>query len=141
MLFDVPARGVRRRDLRQFALTLQQEVARGRDFVCLITSDEALRKWNRQFRKEDYPTDVLSFPNAHAGESAGELAISFDRAKAQAAEFGHAPEQEICILMLHGLLHLLGMDHERDGGAMARVERRWRRRYELPPGLIDRVKA
>ena len=69
----------------------------------------------------------------------GDLAISIGRARAQAREFGHAIEQEVHILMLHGLLHLLGMDHEVDSGQMARAEKRWRNKLELPNGLIERV--
>ncbi len=73
--------------------------------------------------------------------SCGELAISYDAAKRQSAEFGHAVDQEIRILMLHGLLHLLGMDHETDGGRMLSAERKWRIRLGLPAGLIERVSA
>ena len=58
----------------------------------------------------------------------GEMAISVERAAEQAAEFGHPFSEEIKILMLHGVLHLLGMDHEKDRGAMARAEKRWRKR-------------
>ncbi len=70
----------------------------------------------------------------------GDVAISLARARAQAREFGHSAEQEVRILMLHGLLHLLGMDHASDGGRMARAERRWRIKLGLPNGLIDRVR-
>ena len=59
---------------------------------------------------------------------------------AQARAFGHNTGQEVQILMLHGLLHLLGMDHTADGGRMARVEKRWRARLGLPTGLIERVR-
>jgi probable rRNA maturation factor len=69
------------------------------------------------------------------------MAISFDRAAAQAAELGHSVEDELRILMLHGLLHLAGMDHATDKGAMARAEIRWRKRLRLPSGLIERVNA
>jgi probable rRNA maturation factor len=95
---------------------------------------------NRKFRRKDYATDVLSFP-ANGGDSLGELAISIDRAAAQAAEFGHSTEDEIRILMLHGILHLIGMDHETDSGRMARAEAAWRKRLGLPTGLIERVTA
>lgn len=91
---------------------------------------------NREFRGRDYPTDVLSFPGDF-----GQIAISFDAARRQAAEFGHGVEEEIEILMLHGLLHLLGMDHETDSGRMSRAERKWRARLGLPAGLIERVGA
>ena len=69
----------------------------------------------------------------------GELAISAERAAEQAREFGHTQLDEIRILMLHGVLHLLGMDHERDRGKMARAEARWRKKLNLPSGLIARA--
>lgn len=74
-----------------------------------------------------------------ASDFLGELAISKERAAAQAREHGHSIEQEIQILMLHGVLHLLGMNHERDGGQMARAETAWRERLGLPAGLIERA--
>ncbi len=108
--------------------------------MCLIADDRELRRLNRQFLGKDYPTDVLSFPAERGEASLGQLAISEDRAREQAARFGHTVETEIQILMLHGLLHLLGMDHEADRGRMARAETRWRRKLELPGGLIERVR-
>jgi len=138
----IPA-GVRPLALRRFARRLQRELCGGRSFVCLIAPDAELRRLNRDFRGQDYPTDVLSFPVAHpsASDALGDIAISHQRASAQAREFGHPPETEIRILMLHGVLHLLGMDHESDGGRMARAEKRWRARLHLPNGLIERVRA
>jgi probable rRNA maturation factor len=127
--------------IRDFARQLQADVAGGRVFACLITSDADLQSWNRQYRKQDYPTDVLSFPAAGAAEGIGELAISYDRAREQALEYGHAPADEIRILMLHGVLHLIGLDHERDNGQMAKAERRWRKYFDLPAGLIERVRS
>jgi probable rRNA maturation factor len=114
------------------------EVAESRAFTCLLTRDAELQRLNREFLGHDYPTDVLSFPS---GESTflGELAISVDRAAAQAAEFGHSVEEEIGILMLHGVLHLLGMDHEKDRGKMRRTEAKWRQFLGLPVGLIERA--
>lgn len=139
VLFDIPTRGVRRLEIRNFARRLQQDIALGRAFTCLVTSDASLRQWNRQFRRKDYATDVLSFPSAAEGDGMGELAISFERAQQQAEERGHTPEQELRILMLHGVLHLAGLDHESDRGEMAQAERRWRQHYGLPAGLIERV--
>ncbi|HUP05481.1 MAG TPA: rRNA maturation RNase YbeY [Bryobacteraceae bacterium] len=133
----VPA-DVRPGALRRFARELTEQVCRGRAFDCLITGDAALRRLNREFRGEDYATDVLSFP-AGATERLGDIAISAARARAQAREFGHSTETEVRILMLHGALHLLGMDHETDGGRMERAEKRWRARLKLPAGLIERV--
>ena len=141
MLFQVPARGLSRLDLRRFARRLQSDVAGGRGFNCLIADDGELRRLNRDFRKQDYPTDVLSFPSGDANGFAGEIAISFDRARAQASEQGHPVDQETRVLMLHGVLHLIGFDHETDNGRMARVERRWRKILGLPAGLIERARS
>lgn len=139
VLFHVPARGVRRGELREFARNLQDDVAGGRAFVCLITADSDLQRWNAQYRGKNYATDVLSFPAENGDAGLGEMAVSFDRAQAQAAEAGHGAQDEIRILMLHGVLHLTGLDHETDRGEMARAERRWRKHYGLPAGLIERV--
>jgi probable rRNA maturation factor len=125
--------------VRSFAKQLAQDLAPGRAFTCLITGDARLRQLNREFLGQDYPTDVLSFPAVEDGEL-GEIAISLDRAGEQAAEFGHAVEMELKILLLHGLLHLLGHDHEKDRGAMRRLETKLRKRYGLAPGLIERTR-
>ncbi len=119
---------------------MRDEVAGERPFTCLITGDGELRRLNRQFLGKDYPTDVLSFPAGEEGGTLGEIAISARRAAVQARERGHSVEEEIGILMLHGVLHLLGMDHERDRGRMARAETRWRKALGLPGGLIERVR-
>ncbi len=139
LLFDVPTPGVSRQSARSFAKLLESELAPGRAFCCLIASDGELRRLNREFRGQDYATDVLSFPCAESGPFLGEIAISFAKAKQQAAEHGHSVNQEIEILMLHGVLHLLGMDHETDRGRMARAERKWREILGLPAGMIERV--
>jgi len=134
LLFRHPSPHVGRRDLRRFLNDLAQEILPERGVTCLIAPDAELRKLNQKFRGKDYPTDVLSFPPE-------DIAISFDRAAAQAAELGHSVDDELRILMLHGLLHLAGMNHETDGGAMKRTEARWRKRLGLPSGLIERAKA
>ncbi len=131
-------RTLQRRAVRRTAERLRREVAAGRRFTCLVTDDRELQRLNRQFLGRDYPTDVLAFPEAEPGEFLGEVAVSVTRAAEQAREFGHPVEEEIGILMLHGLLHLLGMDHERDRGKMARAEARWRKRLGLGTGLIER---
>jgi probable rRNA maturation factor len=136
--FRRPPATLRKRSLAAFARRLELQVARGKPFDCLLTGDAELRRLNRQFRGLDYATDVLSFPSAIPSGRLGDLAISVARARAQARRFGHTVEREIHILMLHGLLHLLGMDHETDGGRMARAEKRWRARLGLPGGLIER---
>jgi probable rRNA maturation factor len=138
----VPAE-VRPLALRRFARRLQRDLCAGRSFDCLVTSDAELQRLNRDFRGKDYTTDVLSFPNGGTGDvacppSLGDIAISHHRARSQARACGHSSETEIRILMLHGVLHLLGMDHETDRGRMARAERRWRARFGLPGSLIER---
>jgi probable rRNA maturation factor len=125
--------------LESFAETLRKRVARGREYHCLLTGDAELQSLNRQFRAKDEPTDVLSFPSGDDGGRAGDIAISLARARAQAREWGHKPEDEVRILMLHGVLHLLGMDHESDGGEMRRAEMRWRRKLLLPSSLTERA--
>ncbi len=141
LLFHSATPGLARRQARTFAIRLETEVTGGRPFTCLITSDSELRRLNRDFRKKDYATDVLSFPSRKALGFLGDIAISFEQAQRQAAEYGHAVATEIEILMLHGVLHLLGMDHEKDGGRMARAENKWRAALGLPRGLIERVGA
>jgi probable rRNA maturation factor len=129
-----------RRGVRAFAAVLRQDLTAGKPFTCLITGDSELRRLNRQFLDRDYPADVLSFPSASTREL-GEIAISIDRAAEQARQLGHSVDDEVRILMLHGVLHLLGMDHEIDEGSMARIEKRWRKKLGLPEGLIERAGA
>ena len=128
-----------RPQLRMFLKDLAQRVTRGRSISCLITDDTEIRRLNRRFRGKNSATDVLSFPADTRDGFAGDLGISIDRAKAQAAEHGHSVEDELRILMLHGALHLAGLDHETDSGQMARAEARWRKRFGLPAGLIQRA--
>ena len=110
----------------------------------VITSDRRVRALNRTWRGLDKATDVLSFP---AGEDpgparhVGDVVISRDTAVRQAQDQGHSLGTELRVLALHGLLHLLGYDHERDSGRMARIERRLRRQGGLPAGLIERHPA
>ena len=134
VLFRHPSPKVRRTELRRFLKDLAREIVPEQNVACLITSDTDLRGLNQKFLGKDYATDVLSFPP-------GDIAISFDRAAAQAAERGHSVEIELRILILHALLHLAGMDHSSDKGSMARAEIRWRKRLDLPSGLIERAGA
>jgi len=127
-----------RRSIRDFARLLDDRVAGGRGFDCLLTGDDELARLNRDFLNHDYPTDVLSFPSGAKSGHLGDVAISLERAAAQAREFGHSILDEVRILLLHGVLHLIGLDHERDGGRMARVERKWRAEFDLPETLIAR---
>jgi probable rRNA maturation factor len=107
----------------------------------LLTGDAALRQLNKNFRGKNKPTDVLSFPTPPeiARQHAGDLAISLETAARQADTYGHALRDEVRILLLHGLLHLSGEDHETDNGEMAARESKLRRELRLPTTLIERV--
>jgi probable rRNA maturation factor len=97
-----------------------------------FVSDKAIRRLNRQFRGIDKATDVLSFPADDADElNLGDIAISVDTATAQARETGLTFEEEVAQLILHGLLHLSGYDHETDNGEMNRLELRLRRKLGI----------
>jgi len=135
---------VKPHSLERFARLLRDDVAGGRPFECLITNDRELQQLNLNFRGKDAATDVLSFPaDPDLGRTGapflGSLAVSWQRAAAQSREYGHSLDSELRVLMLHGLLHLLGMDHEKDRGRMARAESRWRIRLRLPDSLTERA--
>jgi probable rRNA maturation factor len=123
-----------------------------------LVSDRRVRALNRSYRRKDYATDVLSFPpsdapgarrrarassNQHpaSGNFLGDIVIARGVAKRQARDARHSEQTELRILALHGLLHLLGYDHERDNGRMLRLERRLRRKGGLRESLIERVWA
>jgi probable rRNA maturation factor len=131
------------RTLTRFLSEAQVAVRLRGEVSVLLTTDQAIRRLNRQFRRMNKATDVLSFlsPKIAAPEVAGDLAISVPTALRQAREQGHALTVEIKVLILHGLLHLAGFDHEADDGRMARRERLLRGRLGLPQGLIERTKA
>lgn len=127
-----------KRLLNRFARKLSATVTRGKTFECLLADDRELHRLNKEFLKHDYPTDVLSFPATDQTFNLGECAISVERAADQSHRFGHPLLEEIQILMLHGVLHLTGLDHEKDSGEMARAEQRWRAEFKLPQTLIER---
>jgi len=128
------------RSLGHFLKLAQAAVKLDGQVTVLLTTDRTIRKLNRQYRGLDKATDVLSFPSADAIVTgvAGDLAISVPTARRQAAEQGHVLAAEIKVLILHGVLHLAGFDHESDEGEMARRERILRARLGLPKGLIER---
>jgi probable rRNA maturation factor len=128
-----------KRVLKSFLRRLRDRLASGRPVVCLIADNCTLQRLNLQFLNHDYPTDVLSFPSGAENGTLGDLAISVERADAQAREFGHSRIDEIRVLMLHGMLHLTGLDHERDQGEMARAEQKWRAEFCLPLSLTERA--
>src|SRR5262245_30411536 len=111
--------------------------ARGAMTVAVV-SDARVRALNRKYRHKDKPTDVLSFPSDERGYL-GDVVIAEGVAGRQAREAGHSRATELRVLALHGLLHLLGYDHEHDDGRMARLERRLRARGRLTEGLIERA--
>jgi probable rRNA maturation factor len=105
----------------------------------LITGNSGMRRLNTCFRGKNQPTDVLSFPAAASANGiVGDIAISLDIAERNARLLGHSVAHEIRILILHGMLHLAGYDHENDRGEMAKKEILLRRRFALPSGLIER---
>jgi probable rRNA maturation factor len=107
----------------------------------LVTSSARMRSLNRRFRGQDKTTDVLSFP-AEPGERpaiAGEIALSAEIAAQNARVLRHSPAEEVKILVLHGILHLRGYDHERDRGQMAKREKKLRSAMRLPAALIERA--
>lgn len=149
---------VSRRRLRPWLGGLLRELAPGAaSFGVRFASDREMRRLNHRFRGKDRPTDVLSFPGAAAAETAtppvrrppggpplegralegrhveghhlGDVVISVPTARRQALAAGHAVERELRLLLLHGVLHCLGYDHETDQGEMERLERRLRRRW------------
>ena len=146
-------------------LTRVAPAAASGEVTVMLVSDRHMRRLNRRFRRVDAPTDVLSFPISTANRRMapfsggrrgkrgrtpfrgsehtapallGDVVIATLTARRQARAAGHGYSTELRVLALHGLLHLLGYDHERDEGRMARVERRLRRRGGLREGLIGR---
>jgi probable rRNA maturation factor len=129
--------------LARFVAAAQRAVRLRGQVTVLLTTDAAIRGLNRRFRGKNEATDVLSFPLKGPGseEIAGDLAISVTTALGQAAGQRHSLSTEIKVLILHGLLHLAGYDHDADNGRMARRERLLRARLGLPQGLIERAAA
>jgi len=120
------------RSLEQFFVRAMKEVRLPRDAasVCLVTNGQ-IKKWNAAYRGKNKPTDVLSFPSeddAPAGAKyLGDIAIAPVVARQNALFYGRTLNQELEILILHGILHLMGYDHETDTGQMDRREQRLRR--------------
>jgi probable rRNA maturation factor len=134
------------RTISRFLNEAQAAVGLRGQVTVLLTTDAAIRRLNRQFRGKNKATDVLSFPadflfpgQREKDRVAGDLAISVTTALRQAREQNHSLSIEIKVLILHGLLHLAGYDHETDDGKMARRERVLRTRLRLREGLIERT--
>jgi probable rRNA maturation factor len=135
------------RPLLQFLQAMKTELRLERaNFTVCLVSDPEMARLNKTYRKIAGPTDVLSFPSVagrkllrfrrrkmvlRGGSFLGDIAISPSTARRYAKEHGRALQNELCVLMLHGVLHLLGYDHETDRGEMNRIELRLRRRLGL----------
>ncbi|MGB8886096.1 MAG: rRNA maturation RNase YbeY [Candidatus Korobacteraceae bacterium] len=128
---------IRERALALFAGKARRAVRLRGEVSIRITSSREMQELNRRFRRKNQPTDVLSFPSG-LPKWAGDIAISAEIAAANAAQLGHSIETELRILILHGLLHLAGHDHETDGGEMRAREAKLRQQLKLPVGLIER---
>ena len=149
VIVEKRVRGVSAAALSRFAGRAQRAARlRGRVTI-LVTGSAELRRLNRRYRRKDKPTDVLSFTadGVRAGrphlQIAGDIAISAEVAAGNARRFGHSPAAEVKILILHGLLHLAGLDHDdrRDRGRMSRREEALRRQLGLPASLLRRNSA
>jgi probable rRNA maturation factor len=128
--------------LSRFLKRAQKAAGLDGEVTVLLADDARLKELNSSFRHKNKPTDVLSFPAFENEEGmAGDLAISLETAQRQADEHGHALEDEVRILMLHGVLHLAGYDHEVDNGEMRALEAELRAELKLPIGLIERTLA
>ncbi|MGE5233059.1 MAG: rRNA maturation RNase YbeY [Acidobacteriota bacterium] len=124
-------REVRPRTLRPWlARVVAELVPDARSFAVRFCGDRTIRRLNREFRGKDEATDVLSFPGGYTPEGLhlGDVVVSLPTARRQAAALGHGIERELRELLLHGVLHCMGYDHEADDGAMDRLETRLRRR-------------
>jgi len=150
---DDRGRPVRAPGLATWLKRVAPSGARGTVTIALV-SDARIKQLNRAYRGKDRVTDVLSFPTStnHAAANQpnpqspipnhlGDIAIARGVARRQARDLGHPQTAELRALALHGLLHLLGYDHERDNGEMHRLEQRLRAKGSLRAGLIERTRS
>ena len=115
------------------------EYLTNKDIELILTTDEEIKNLNKEYRNKNKATDVLSFPLENIpGMPLGSIVISVDTAKRVAKEFGHSVKNEIKLLFIHGLLHLLGYDHEVDNGEMREKEKEVIEKFNLPKSLIIR---
>ncbi|WP_456458207.1 rRNA maturation RNase YbeY [Nitratifractor sp.] len=114
-----------------------------REVEVILCEDAAICRLNREHRGIDRPTDVLSFPLDQSFEQTplGSIVLSVDRAREVAEREGHSMNEELALLLIHGMLHLLGYDHETDDGTMREREAEWIRRFDLPESLIVRTEG
>ena len=162
VIFSKPVSGASEQAMARFLSRVRRAAGLRGQVVVLVAGNRELRALNRRFRHKDRPTDVLSFPSSQrrspqtnlgaklgrgrssakstdaANQLAGDIAISAEIAIANAARLGHRVADELKTLILHGVLHLAGYDHEADNGEMSEVETRLRRELRLPDSLIQR---
>lgn len=135
-------RGLTRTNLAEFVAEVCEQIRLAGAVTVLVTGSREIRVLNGRFRGKPQPTDVLSFPGpAFVDGFAGDIAVSADIAAQNARAMGHSTALEVKILVLHGILHLAGYDHESDQGDMNRLEQRLRRKLSLPTALIERASA
>ena len=126
------------RALRDFVIRASRASGLRGSVTVLVTGNAEIRRLNSRFRAKNTATDVLSFPALGGNGFSGDIAISADIARRNARSLGHSLSEEVRILVLHGILHLAGYDHETNYAEMAAKERRLRERLRLPVGLIER---
>lgn len=113
-----------------------------KDIELIITSKEEIQAINKEFRNIDKATDVLSFPFVKMPMAPlGSIVISAAHVEEKAKEFGHTCDDEFALLFIHGLLHLLGFDHEVDEGEMREKEAELIKKFKLPQSLIIRTQG
>ncbi len=123
--------------LNSIALLLTQK-----DMELIITSNTEIQTLNAAFRNIDKPTDVLSFPYEESPMTPlGSIVISSDFVREKAVELGHSEHEELALLFIHGLLHILGYDHEVDNGEMRSKEHELIEQLRLPESLIVRTQG
>jgi probable rRNA maturation factor len=137
IIFETAVQGASRAALERFARRAQKLAGVAGEVGILIADNRRLLELNRRFRGKAKATDVLSFPHREGGD----IAISAGIARQNARRYSHSLADELKILVLHGMLHLAGYDHETDNGRMARLEDKLRARLKLPEALIDRVRT
>ena len=124
-------------------VTLLEEICEAhtaKEVELIITDAKSMHQLNLEHRNMDKTTDVLSFPiDDFPHAPLGAIVINCELAQEKAQEFGHTQEEEITLLFIHGLLHLLGFDHEVDNGEMRAKEEEWINHYKLPSSLIVRT--
>lgn len=136
VIIDPPLADITAASLTRFVRKAQKLAGVAGQVDVLITGNRQVQELNHRFRRKNKSTDVLSFPRADG--AGGDIAISAVIAAGNAVLYGHAPAEELKVLILHGMLHLAGYDHERDNGRMAAKENQLRAQLRLPAALIER---